>query len=73
MTDPLNTISCHEPGARVYNAGLRGVDAWLWSSIRGTCFLEGGRRHHAGQRDEHPRDSNAYSLGFRLSLSLQAG
>jgi formylglycine-generating enzyme required for sulfatase activity len=73
MTDPLNTISYHEPGAR--DAGLRGAEqvVWLWSSIRGPCGLDHHTRCHAGQRDEHPRDYNAYSLGFRLSLSLQAG
>jgi hypothetical protein len=72
MTDPLNTIPPYdEPGSQ--KAGLRGADAWLWSSIRGACCNVHHIRCPAGQRDEHPRDSNAGLIGFRLSLSLQAG
>jgi hypothetical protein len=79
MTDPLNTIPYDEPGSQ--KAGLRGgVIPYLWSSSGGTCRpvrAPGGNDHyiscHAGQRDEHLRDSNADSIGFRLSLSLQAG
>jgi hypothetical protein len=69
MTDPLNTIPYDEPGAR--DAGLRGAaDHYLWSSIRGTCGLGHHIRHHVGLRYQFPRDSNADTIGFRLSLSL---
>jgi hypothetical protein len=69
MTDPLNTTPHDEPGSQ--EAGLRGAaDHYYWSSIRGTCGNDHHTRHHAGQRYQLPRDSNAGSLGFRLSLSL---
>jgi hypothetical protein len=71
MTDPLNTTPYDEPGSQ--KAGLRGAaDHYYWSSIRGTCSLGRHLGHtRAGQRYQFPRDSEAGSLGFRLSLSLQ--
>jgi hypothetical protein len=80
MTDPLNTTPYDEPGSQKAGRWRSVKRTWLWSSIRGTCRTVRapcGNDHyiscHVGQRDEHPRDSNADSIGFRLSLSLQAG